>query len=49
MAIIQTFKRKSNLPSIPTSITEYIDAFPKFLKGFFEKNVLQLESKKIFQ
>ncbi|GET55152.1 hypothetical protein GLOIN_2v1761305 [Rhizophagus irregularis DAOM 181602=DAOM 197198] len=33
----------------PTCITEYIDAFPKFLKIFFEKMLLQLESKKIFR
>lgn len=34
---------------LPTSITEYIEAFPKFLKVFFEKMFLQLESKKINQ
>ncbi|PKC04709.1 hypothetical protein RhiirA5_421879 [Rhizophagus irregularis] len=37
-----------NLQS-PTSITEYVDAFPKFLKVFFEKMFLQLESKKIIR
>ncbi|CAB4428283.1 unnamed protein product [Rhizophagus irregularis] len=46
----QSYKRlKTNKIYLqsPTNITEYIDAFPKFLKIFFEKMFLQLESKKI--
>ncbi|POG79621.1 hypothetical protein GLOIN_2v1472146 [Rhizophagus irregularis DAOM 181602=DAOM 197198] len=42
----QSYKRlKTNKIYLqsPTNITEYIDAFPKFLKIFFEKMFLQLE------
>ncbi|CAB4422795.1 unnamed protein product [Rhizophagus irregularis] len=48
----QSYKRlKTNKIYLqsPTNITEYIDAFPKFLKIFFEKMFLQLESKKIIR
>ncbi|POG69339.1 hypothetical protein GLOIN_2v1777165 [Rhizophagus irregularis DAOM 181602=DAOM 197198] len=48
----QSYKRlKTNKIYLqsPTNITEYIDAFPKFLKIFFEKMFLQLELKKIIR
>ncbi|PKK56412.1 hypothetical protein RhiirC2_800077 [Rhizophagus irregularis] len=38
---------KANQKYLPAGITKYIDVFPKFLKVFFERMFLQLESKKI--